>query len=229
MDKDRERERLFRPAARAGRLAGPSPITITITTVGFHNFNLRIFNSRVSNPDKLTVEFFLTRCRISMCQGLGPQKHDEISEIDRITISMTMTMTMTITITITITITTAMNYWYYVYVCMHIYIYIYICIYIYMYREREMCFMYYHYHYCYYMCRTGIHNLYYIIYIYIYILYHILLSTLLLLYIISIILSLSLLLLYVTRRLAGPPPADLEPRRRSPVTVDISTCVYIYI
>ena len=28
---------------------------------------------------------FLTRCRISMCQGLGPKKHDEISEIDRIT------------------------------------------------------------------------------------------------------------------------------------------------
>ena len=27
--------------------------------------------------------FLLTRCRISMCQGLGPQKHDEISEIDR--------------------------------------------------------------------------------------------------------------------------------------------------
>ena len=27
--------------------------------------------------------FLLTRCRISMCQGLGPKKHDEISEIDR--------------------------------------------------------------------------------------------------------------------------------------------------
>ena len=25
----------------------------------------------------------MTRCRISMCQGLGPTKHDEISEIDR--------------------------------------------------------------------------------------------------------------------------------------------------
>ena len=52
-------------------------------TVGFHNFNLRIFNLRVSNPNKLTVDVFLTRCRISMCQGLGPKKHDEISEIDR--------------------------------------------------------------------------------------------------------------------------------------------------
>ena len=54
------------------------------STPGFHNFNLRIFNLRVSNPNKLIVDdFFLTRCRISMCQGLGPKKHDEISEIDR--------------------------------------------------------------------------------------------------------------------------------------------------
>ena len=54
------------------------------TTVGFHNFNLRIFNLRVLNPNKLVVDVFcLTRCRISMCQGLGPNKHDEISEIDR--------------------------------------------------------------------------------------------------------------------------------------------------
>ena len=53
-------------------------------TVGFHNFNLRNFNLRVSNPSKLIVDAFLTRCRISMCQSLGPKKHDEISEIDRI-------------------------------------------------------------------------------------------------------------------------------------------------
>ena len=51
-------------------------------TVGFHNFNLRIFNLRVSNPNKSIVDAFLTRCRISMCQGLGPKEHDEISEID---------------------------------------------------------------------------------------------------------------------------------------------------
>ena len=43
-------------------------------TVGFHNFNLRIFNLRVSNPNKLIVDVFLTRRRISMCQGLGPKK-----------------------------------------------------------------------------------------------------------------------------------------------------------
>ena len=51
-------------------------------TVGFHKFNLRIFNLRVSNPNEFIVDVFLTRCRISMCQGLGP-KHDETSEVDR--------------------------------------------------------------------------------------------------------------------------------------------------
>ena len=60
-----------------------SSICNTPYTVGFHNFNLRIFNLRVSNPNELTVDVFLTRCRISMCQGLGPKKHDEISETDR--------------------------------------------------------------------------------------------------------------------------------------------------
>ena len=55
---------------------------IMISTPGFHNFNLRIFNLRVSNPNKFIVDAFLTRCRISMCQSLGPKKHDEISETD---------------------------------------------------------------------------------------------------------------------------------------------------
>ena len=59
------------------------PQALAAHTVGFHNFNLRIFNLRVSNPNKLIVDVFLTRCRISMCQGLGPRKHDKISEIDR--------------------------------------------------------------------------------------------------------------------------------------------------
>ena len=62
----------------------PAPLPHACWTVGFHTFNLRIFNLRVSNPNKLIVGVFLTRCRISMCQGLGPTKHDEISEIDRI-------------------------------------------------------------------------------------------------------------------------------------------------
>ena len=53
------------------------------STVGFHNFNLRIFKLRVSNPNELIVDVFLTRCRISMCQSLGPKKNDEISDIDR--------------------------------------------------------------------------------------------------------------------------------------------------
>ena len=53
-------------------------------TVGFHNFNLRIFNLRVSNPNKFIVDVFSTQCRISMCRGLGPKKHDEMSEVDRI-------------------------------------------------------------------------------------------------------------------------------------------------
>ena len=68
-----------RRGGSAARFLAPS----SAATVGFHNFNLRIFNLRVSNPDKLFVDVFLTRCRISMCQGLGPKKHDEISEIDR--------------------------------------------------------------------------------------------------------------------------------------------------
>ena len=54
------------------------------STVCFHNFNLQIFNLRVSNPKKSIVDAFLTRCRISMCQGLGPRKQYQISEIDRI-------------------------------------------------------------------------------------------------------------------------------------------------
>ena len=31
---------------------------LILTTVGFHNFNLRIFNLRVSNPNKLIVDVF---------------------------------------------------------------------------------------------------------------------------------------------------------------------------
>ena len=33
-------------------------------TVSFHNVNLRFFNLRVSNPNKLIVDVFLTLCRI---------------------------------------------------------------------------------------------------------------------------------------------------------------------
>ena len=65
------------------RASHRAPLERAGSAVGFQNFSLRIFNSRVSNPDKLIVDVCLTRCRISMCQGLGPKKHDEISEIDR--------------------------------------------------------------------------------------------------------------------------------------------------
>ena len=76
---------LDRPAP-VGLRPAKQTIMITVITVGFHNFNLRILNLRVSNPSKLIVDVLLTRCRTSMCQGLGPKKHDEISEIDGIVI-----------------------------------------------------------------------------------------------------------------------------------------------
>ena len=58
------------PGRRSGSATsrGPAP-----TTVGFHNFNLPIFNLRIPNPNKLIVYVFLTRCRISMCQSPGPK------------------------------------------------------------------------------------------------------------------------------------------------------------
>ena len=42
-------------------------------TVGFHNFNLRIFNLRVSNPDKLIVDLFDTMSDFNV-PGSGPKK-----------------------------------------------------------------------------------------------------------------------------------------------------------
>ena len=51
--------------------------------VGFHNLNLRIFHLRVSNPNKLIVDVVLTRCRISMCQGLGRKNKHEHLKTDR--------------------------------------------------------------------------------------------------------------------------------------------------
>ena len=44
-------------------------------------FEFSIWESRIRT--NWLWMFLLTRCRISMCQGLGPKKHDEISEIDR--------------------------------------------------------------------------------------------------------------------------------------------------
>ena len=54
-------------------------------TVGFHNFNLRIFNLRVSNPNKLILDVFFDMMSDFNVPGSRPkQKHDEISEIDRV-------------------------------------------------------------------------------------------------------------------------------------------------
>ena len=68
---------------RCPAVHGERATVLYAITVGFHNFNLRMFNLRVSNPNKSIVDVCLTRCRISMCQGLGPKKYDDISEIDR--------------------------------------------------------------------------------------------------------------------------------------------------
>ena len=119
-------------------------------TVGFHNFNLRIFNLRVSNPSKLIVDVFLTRCRISMCQGLGQKKRDEISEIDRIfpitrnlasrpwPESNRQKIRRYVCIYLCISLSLSLYIYIYIY-CIYIYIYnVYIYIYIYIYRrERE--------------------------------------------------------------------------------------------
>ena len=117
-------------------------------TVGFHNFNLRIFNLRVSNQNKLIVDVFLTRCRISLFQGLGPKKHDDILKTDRSRRGRLswrvgdgsglargggsklaseghtyMYVCMYVCIYIYI----------YMYVCMYVCMYVYVCIYIYIY------------------------------------------------------------------------------------------------
>ena len=62
-----------RPCSRARSSPLSARCPRQCPTVGFHNFNLRIFNLRVSNPNKLSVDVFSTRCGISMCQGLGPK------------------------------------------------------------------------------------------------------------------------------------------------------------
>ena len=53
-----------------------------ILTVGFHNFNLRIFNLRISNPKQsICVCFFDTMSDFN-APGPRPKKHYEISETD---------------------------------------------------------------------------------------------------------------------------------------------------
>ena len=44
------------------------------STVGFHNFNLQIFNLRISNHNKLIMNMFLTRYLISTCKNISTKK-----------------------------------------------------------------------------------------------------------------------------------------------------------
>ena len=53
------------------------------TTVGFHHFNLRIFNSRVSNPKNKNVVYLSVLSRISNYQGLGRKNKHENLKTDR--------------------------------------------------------------------------------------------------------------------------------------------------
>ena len=49
-------------------------IIIIIITVGFHNFNLRIFNLRVSNPNKFIVDVFVDTMSDFNVPGSRPPK-----------------------------------------------------------------------------------------------------------------------------------------------------------
>ena len=70
------------PRATSRALAPPAHLCMH--TVGFHNFNFRIYNLRVSNPNKSIVDVCLTRCRICIRQpatcvcirpGFVPARH----------------------------------------------------------------------------------------------------------------------------------------------------------
>ena len=64
---------------------------ICLFTVGFHNFNLRTFNLKVSNPNKLIVDVFVDTMSDFNVPGSRPKKkHDETSEIDRVIFSQTL-------------------------------------------------------------------------------------------------------------------------------------------
>ena len=53
-----------------------------VRTLGFHNFNLRIFNLRIPNPSKLTVYVFFDTMSDFNVPKLRPKKHFDISETD---------------------------------------------------------------------------------------------------------------------------------------------------
>ena len=109
-------------------------------SVGFHNFNLRIFNLRVSNPNKLIVDVFLTLCRISMCQGLGPTKNTMTFRKSTVLGAPPTSISLSLSLYIYIYIYVSLSLSLYIYICIYVYIYIYmydnnsyISIYIYIY------------------------------------------------------------------------------------------------
>ena len=55
----------------------------TVHAVGFHNFNLRIVNLRVSNPKNTYVAYVSVLSRISNCQSLGRKNKHELLKTDR--------------------------------------------------------------------------------------------------------------------------------------------------
>ena len=60
------------PATRSWPRTGRT--TSHIDTVGFHNFNLRMFNLRVSNPYKLIVDVFFDTMSDFNVPGSRPKK-----------------------------------------------------------------------------------------------------------------------------------------------------------
>ena len=63
---------LFRLRAAQGGLCCAA--LAGLRTVGFHNFNLRIFNLRVSNPNKLIVDVFFDTMSDFSVPGSRPKK-----------------------------------------------------------------------------------------------------------------------------------------------------------
>ena len=121
-------------------------------TVGFHNFNLRIVNLRVSNPNKLMVDICSTRCRISMCQGLGPKTNTmkfrkstvgsaAVLRHRRVRFCGRMWMWRCLYVSLSLSLYLSIYLSIFIYNCVYIYIYTHmcICIYIYIYIYIMIC------------------------------------------------------------------------------------------
>ena len=68
------RRRPRRGASTAPRSRCPQSSPAAPPTVGFHNFNLRIFNLRVSNPNKLIVDVVFDTMSDFNVPGSRPKK-----------------------------------------------------------------------------------------------------------------------------------------------------------